>query len=320
MSNLIIIDITENEKIKIDESGNIKEIEGSGILTIKNPSNRSKLWELSCDLKENVNTTIESREIQLDTLNPTQEFNKNYLVQNLKYSSLIINELIDDDRERRSLKIEVSNPLEIPISDIKIYREVPSFLPDNDIKAPSAGVMGISMVNGVKTLEWNIISLNAGQTARLSIFVKKDINNEEKTSFGPLNITYSINNYKLTMLDPEIHSTTDTLTKINKKKGASQKLWDCEVEFVNSSEFQVKLENVKVVNKKKAEIETVFSHSPNKLLKPEQSWNHSFQIESEQTPELKCIIESFPLFATITRVIGEIEKESSFYPNLNSQI
>ena len=93
MSDLIIIDITENEKVVIDGSLNPKEIKGSGNLSVKNPSSKSRLWNLMCDLKEIVNTTINSRELNVGILNPSQEFNKDYEIQNLKQPSLIVNEI-----------------------------------------------------------------------------------------------------------------------------------------------------------------------------------------------------------------------------------
>ena len=73
-----IIDITENEKTILDGLLNLKEIKGKGKVVIRNPSNKSRLWNLTCDLKEIVNTTIDSREINVGILNPSQEFNNDY--------------------------------------------------------------------------------------------------------------------------------------------------------------------------------------------------------------------------------------------------
>jgi len=58
MSDLIIIDITESEKAALDGLSNLKEIRGNGIILIKNPTEKSRLWNLNCDLKEIVNTTL----------------------------------------------------------------------------------------------------------------------------------------------------------------------------------------------------------------------------------------------------------------------
>jgi hypothetical protein len=54
MPDLIITDITENEKILLDGQLNQKEIKGNGKILIKNPSQKSRLWNLECDLKETI--------------------------------------------------------------------------------------------------------------------------------------------------------------------------------------------------------------------------------------------------------------------------
>ncbi len=59
--NLVIIDLTERERIVLDGSQNLKEISGKGTLVVKNPTQRSRLWNLICDVKENVNTSLESK-------------------------------------------------------------------------------------------------------------------------------------------------------------------------------------------------------------------------------------------------------------------
>ncbi|MFX1589138.1 MAG: hypothetical protein ACFFC1_13375, partial [Promethearchaeota archaeon] len=66
--------------------------------------------------------------------------------------------------------------------------------------------------------------------------------------------------------------------------------------------------------------ETVVSQTPNRLLNPEQSWIYNFQVDSKDVPELSSAIEFTPLFVVITRVFGEINKESTIYPVLSAAI
>ncbi|MFX0018503.1 MAG: hypothetical protein ACFFBT_15590 [Promethearchaeota archaeon] len=335
MSDLIIIDITENEKLVVDGSLNLKEIKGTGNLSVKNPSSKSRLWNLMCDLKEIVDTTIDSRELNVGILNPSQEYNKNYEVQNLKQSSLIINETFDTNRDindkinnvflfesenKSSIKITLTNPLEIPISNIKLSREIPNFLQNIEIKAPNVGIAGVKEELESRTLEWVIVNLDGNQTAELTVFCSVNVKDKEKKALGILNISYLINNYKLSLLNPEIRGLTDSMSGIDRDEGAQPGSWDCEVEFINESEFQVKLEDVKVMHKIITGTETVVSQTPNRLLNPEQSWSFNFQVESKDVPELSSSIEFTPLFVVITRVFGEINKESTVYPVLSAAI
>ena len=140
MSDLIIVGITENEKIFYDGQLNQKEIKGSGTILIKNPSQKSRLWNLVCDLKEIVNTTISSRELDEGILNPTQVYTNEYEVQNLKEPSLKVVDIFDttvsisdkvnnaflfETENKCKLKLVLTNPLDTPISNIKVKREIP---------------------------------------------------------------------------------------------------------------------------------------------------------------------------------------------------
>ncbi|MFX1497183.1 MAG: hypothetical protein ACFFBH_06635 [Promethearchaeota archaeon] len=311
MPNLIIVDITETEQTKLDSNGNLKEINGYGTLTIKNPSNKSKLWDLNCDLKEIVNTTMDSREIALDSLNPSQETSKSYQIKNLKKPSLVVTELfnLSNQYNKYSIKIKVTNAIDHLISNIKISRELPDKFKNIEYETPEMGKMKINTVDGVSMLEWDILELIARNSTE--VLVKFNMDEVKiKNSIGSLNVSYDVNKYQLSRLKPEILSNTNISTKIH-KQSQTEEIWDCRIEFLNASEFQVKLENVKVINKESTGSKVIISQAPNKVLNPLQSWIHNFQIKSLKNPKLNSIIEYFPLFVVINHVIGDIEKESN---------
>jgi hypothetical protein len=335
MSDLIVIDITESEKILLDGSLKQKEIRGNGKLVLKNPSQKSRLWNLSCDLKETVNTSIKSRELDIGTLNPTQELSQEYEILNLKQPNLIINEIFDTEtsisdkinnaflylRENKcKLKITLRNPLDLPILDIKLNREMPTIFQDIEIPTPNLGNINIKEEGEKRFLSWEILSLDGQSRAELEILCTVNVQETKEQSLGALNVSYSINNYKLTMINPEIRGLTDSMSGIDRDEGSQPGIWDCNVEFINESEFQVRLEDVKVSHRITTGTETVVSQAPNKLLNPEQTWSFNFQVENQNVPELSSSIEFTPLFLVITRVIGEINKESTIYPVLTATI
>jgi len=335
MSDLIVIDITENEKILLDGSLKQKEIRGNGKLVLKNPSQKSRLWNLSCDLKETVNTSIKSRELNIGTLNPTQELIQEYEIQNLKQPNLIINEIFDTEtsisdkvnnaflylRENKcKLRLTLSNPLDLPILDIKLNREMPTILQDIEIPTPNLGTVNIKEEGEKRYLSWEIVSLEGKSRAELDILCKVNVQETNVQSLGALNVSYLINNYKLTMINPEVRGLTDSMSGIDRDEGSQPGIWDCNVEFINESEFQVRIEDVKVSHRITTGAETVVSQTPDKLLNPDQSWSFDFQVENQNVPELSSSIEFTPLYLVITRVIGEINKESTIYPVLTATI
>jgi len=335
MSDLIIVDIEEVEKTLLDGQLNQKEIKGNGKILIKNPSQKSRLWNLGCDLKEIVNTTISSRELDVGILNATQEYKSEYEVQNLKEPSLKVVDIFDttmsisdkvnnaflfETDNKCKLKLVLTNPLDIPISNIKVKREIPSFFQEIEILNPNIGVAGIIEESELRFLIWDIVSLDRQQRAELELTCTVNLKDRDVKALGTLDVTYLINNYKLTMINPEVRALTDSMSGIDRDEGSQPGMWDCSVEFINESEFQVRIENVKVSQKITTGTENVVSQAPNRLLNPEQSWDFDFQVESKDVPELSSSIEFTPLFVVLTRVVGEIKKESTVYPVLKASI
>ncbi len=333
--NLVIIDITDRERIVLDGSQNLKEISGHGTLIVKNPTQRSRLWNLLCNVKENLNTSIESKELTVGILNPTQEFSKDYEIKELKDSSLKVQEIFDTDKSdpgkvnnaflyktdnKCSLKLVLSNPLNLPILDIKLNREVPVFIQEIEMRDPSHGNASIKEEDGKRVLTWELTSLDAESKAELEIFFTVNIKELSAQELGVLKVDYLINNYKLTMMSPDVRGLTDSMSGIDRDEGSQPGMWDCNVEFINESGFQVKLEDVKVTQKIPTGNEVVVSQTPEKVLNPDESWDYDFQVEAKDVPELSSEIGFTPLFVVIPRVKGEIIKESTIYPVLSSTI
>ena len=333
--NLIVIDITDEEHIVLDGSQNLKEISGKGTLVVKNPTQRSRLWNLLCNVKENVNTSLESKELTLGTLNPTQDFSKEYEIKDLKGSSLKVEEIFDTDKSdsakvnnaflyktdnKCSLKLVLTNPFNLPILEIKVKRDMPDFIQEIEMRNPSHGDASLKEEDGKRILAWELSSLDAQANAEIEIFFTVNIKELAAQELGVLNVNYLINNYKLTMMNPEVRGLTDSMSGIDRDEGTQPGIWDCNVEFINESEFQVKLEDAKVSQKIATGSEMVVSQTPDKVLNPDESWDFDFQVEAKDVPELSSEIGFTPLFVVIPRVVGEIIKESTIYDVLSATI
>ncbi|MFW9894719.1 MAG: hypothetical protein ACFFD7_02835 [Candidatus Thorarchaeota archaeon] len=333
--NLIIIDITDKEKVILDGTQTLKEITGNGTLLIKNPTQKSRLWNLVCDLKEQVNTNLESKELSIGVLNPAQDFAKEYQIRDLKGSSLKVQEIFDTEKSisgivnntflyqidnKCSLKLILTNPLNLPILEIKAKRDMPTFIQEIEMRNPSHGNANLKEDEGKRVLSWEIPSLEAQNQAELEIFFTVKMDDLNIQELGVLNVNYLINNYKLTMMNPEVRGLTDSMSGIDRDESSQPGMWDCNVEFINESEFQVKLEDAKVKQTIPTGKEMVVSQTPYKVLNPDESWDFDFQVEAKDVPELSSEIRFTPLFVVIPRVIGEIIKESTIYPVLGATI
>jgi len=333
--NLIIVDVTDLEFILLDGSQNLKEITGKGTLLVKNPTQKSRLWNLVCDVKEPVNTSIGSKEISVGALNPAQDFAIEYEIKDLKTSSLKVEEIFDAEKSisgkvnntflyqkdnKCSLKLILTNPLDLPILEIKAKRGMPAFIQEVEMRDPSHGEATLKEEEGKRILSWEVPSLDAQKQAELEIFFTVKMNELSSQELGVLTVKYLVNNFKLTMMNPEVRGLTDSMSGIDRDEGTTPGMWDCNVEFINESEFQVKLEDAKVTQNIPTGAETVVSQTPGKVLNPDESWDFDFQVEAKDVPELSSEIGATPLFVVIPRVIGEIIKDSTIYNVLSATI
>ncbi|MHA1804510.1 MAG: hypothetical protein ACTSU4_08235 [Promethearchaeota archaeon] len=334
MSEFIIIDITDNENVILDAKQQIKSIKCNGTLQVKNTTNKSRLWNLTCDLKETVNTNI-SKVLNIGTINPGQEFKQEYQIQKIKEPSIKVEEVFDVEREimnvvndtflyenvnKCSLKITISNPLDKSIEDVKVTRELPKIFQEIELKTPNYGAAEIKEQEGKRVALWEFNNLGSGEKANLEIHLNVNPTEREDISLGALTVEYLINDKILTMFNPLIRGLTDSISGVERDEGARPGTWDCTVEFINDSEFKVRLEKVQVSHKIPTGAELIVSESPNLELNPDQSWSHDFNIDSPNVPELESEVSFTPLFKVITRVIGVIKKEPTYYPVLSAEI
>ncbi len=332
--NLIKIDITDEEKPLLNGSVNIKQIKGSGTIAVKNLSKTSRLWNSVLDLKEIVNTNIE-KIMEMGIINPGKKFEKSYKIENLEQSCLELEEIFDTNRKIPDklnnvllynepnlckLTIKLKNTLDLPISEINLKRPLPDFIEKVEIASNETGSVQLNEEAEKTIVNWSIDSIEANETALLELNFKIIVNTIEEKELGPTNVTYLVKDHQLTMMDPEIRGLTDSLSGVTTDESASPGTWDCNVEFINDSEFEVKLEKVGVNQKIPTGSEHIVLEEPNLTLAPDESWDFDFQVESENVPRLESSFEFTTLYEVIRRVKGNLDKESTIYKVINAEV
>lgn len=335
LNNLIIVDITDKENTQLDVNSALVSIKGNGTILTKNPSQQSRLWNCTNDLKEVVNTTIPDKVLNVGALNPGQEHKQEYEIQNLQAPCLKVVETFDTERgtgasvnnaflyknaNKSRLTLTFTNTLDKPISDIISKREMPPMLVEIEINTPNHGKAELADEGGKRILLWEINSLGANETAEVQVTCTVNMEDRGKQSLGALKVTYVTHGHILTLMNPEVRSLTDSMSGVSRDEGSNPGTWDCNVEFINDSEFKVKLEDVKVDHKITTGVESIVTQSPNQEIGPQGSWDFDFNLETPDVPELNSAIIFTALFGVITKTIGEINKESTIYDVLAAEV
>lgn len=332
--NLIIIDITDYEHIVLDATQKLSSIKCNGTLLVKNPSTKSRLWNLSCDLKETVNTNL-SKIINVGSVNPSQQFKQDYQIQNIKEPTLQVEEIFDIERDIPSavnnaflyentnncnLKLNLDNPLDKPFTEIIVTRDLPKIFQDVEIKTPSVGSAELAEQDGKRVLIWKVNNLPAREKAILEVHLEIIPKERVDHSLGAMKVDYLVDNHILTMINPVIRGLTDSMSGVEREEGSRPGTWDCNLEFINDSEFKVRLEKAVVSHAIPTGAEIIVSETPNIELGPDQAWDHDFNIDTPNVPDLESEIIFTPLFEVITRLIGVINKDPTYYKVLSAEV
>ncbi|TXT63001.1 MAG: hypothetical protein BAJALOKI1v1_810015 [Promethearchaeota archaeon] len=332
--NLIIIDITDVEEPLLDGNQNVKQIKGSGTIAVKNPSKTSRLWNSVLNLKEVVNTNAQ-KSMEMGIINPGKSFEKSYTIENLEKPCLELEEIFDTNRELSDkvnnaflfkepnlcrLTIKLTNTLDKPITDINITRTLPAFVKKIEFGANETGEVNINESSDNTVVNWTVDSISANETVLLELNFKAIVESVEEKELGPTNITYLVENHHLTLMDPLIRGLTDSLSGVTTDESASPGTWECNVEFINDSEFKVKLEKVDVTHNVPTGTEHIVTEEPELELAPDKSWDYDFQVESKNVPELESSIKFTTLYKVIKRVKGKLTKESTIYKVIKAKV
>ncbi|GAH47053.1 unnamed protein product, partial [marine sediment metagenome] len=140
-------------------------------------------------------------------------------------SDKVNNAFLFETDNKCKLKLVLTNPLDIPISNIKVKREIPSFFQEIEILNPNIGVAGIIEESELRFLNWDIVSLDGQQRAELELTCTVNIKDSDVKALGTLDVTYLINNYKLTMINPEVRGLTDSMSGIDRDEGSLLKFF-----------------------------------------------------------------------------------------------
>ena len=333
--NLIIVDITDREYTQLDVNSEIKSIKGDGKVITRNPTQKSSLWDIVNDFKEIDNTSISEKVLEIENLNPGEDHVQDYEIQDLKEPCLKIIEIFDTGIESEGtinnvflyknankckLTLTFTNQINKPITEIKSKREIPSFFTEIDFKPLKIGKSDLVEEDGKRFLNWEIETLGANETAELQLSCTVNMQEKTKQSLGDLKITYLINDHSLTMINPVARGLADSMSGVTRDEGSNPGSWNCNIEFVNNSEFKISVEDVKVEHNIPTGKENVVSLTPNQEIDAKATWDHDFNVESPNVPKLDFVIKFTPLYTTYKRVIGEIVKESTIYDVFAAEI
>ena len=327
----VIIDFTEKEESIYKYPGSLEQLKVTGEASVINPSESHRLWNIILSLQGLSAVTGDLTEtMKVGELNAQAKWTKKYEVKDeeiqtktlLKISEQIntyyenpdiINwALVKDHQMPISFTISIENTAETDIIQIKVIKTLPEEFGTPIIDPPAQGEVQFDEASG--NIIWEDVNLTPGGIQSLCIRVGLKPTQLEPYNTGNIEVHYLVPDVTRTNLMGTTNSISDSMFAIDQGEGANAGEWDCTAEFENRSDFDVELQNVKVLKTSEARKECILEESPVEVISPGSAWKKDFTFQCKTVPKFSNVHE-FNVVPKITKkVIGHINFEQGVLP------
>ena len=325
----VVIDLEESEKVELGELSELTSVDTSGVLSVNNVSERSRIWNVKVLLGE----TRDSTDIGDDTLTAGEidvggKWETNYGVA-VGAPILTFKEVFDtcgtieteephwayvrDKENPVKITLTVTNETDGELDNIILNKTIPQDLTNIEIESAKSGVAEYD--EGTKQVVWNDFVIYPRESSSLVIAATAIIEDTEPRKAGDVVITYRGDGQQRSVLDPDLDALTEFLTGIETAE-TEPNTWECKLECSNESDLIVRLDKAEVylTPEDGGEKQKMIEETPGIELEPDQEWTSSFEVGSKSTPKCTQDLAYTPARTVTKRVLGNIEKTSQEIP------
>ena len=282
--------MNEVENSTLSADGTIVKQNVKGVLTIENPSESDRLWDIDVLLNAADATNIGGDHISITELEAGKSHSQKYDVKNSRM--LVVSERIDtnparsqerslsvalaDEATKILIEIEVENVSAVSLNDVIVTREIPSEI--------EASANGAEVGEGMLT--WNVGTLASGQTKVLNVDANILVSGIETVDSGALKATYSANATLSTVNFKEVDAFCRGFSFMQVDEDERPDNWQCKAVFENRSSFAVDLVKLQVRMADSGEMLFDIADVPEDIL-PDGKWESEMKfVEASEKPNL----------------------------------
>ena len=325
----VVIDLEESEKVKLDELSDLSSIDTSGVLSVNNMSERSRIWNVKVllgDTREN--TDVGEDSITAGEIDVGGKWETEYGVK-VEAPILTLKEVFDTcgtieteephwayvSGKENPVKITltVTNEMDGELDNIIVNKTIPPELSNIEIVSAKSGTAEYD--EGTKQVVWKDFIIYPHESSSLVISATGLVEDTEPKKAGDVVITYRGEGQQRSVLDPELNALTEFLTGIETAETEPNQ-WQCTLECSNESDLIVRLDKAEVylTPEDGGEKQKMIEETPGVELEPDQEWSSSFDVTSKSTPKCTQELVYTPTRTLTKRVLGTIEKVSQEIP------
>ncbi|MCF2135957.1 MAG: DUF11 domain-containing protein [Candidatus Thorarchaeota archaeon] len=325
----VVIDLEESEKTQIGELSETLSASCTGVLSVNNVSERSRIWNVRVLLGESRDGT----NISEDTLNAGEieaggKWEYDYTMD-IEAPLLTVKEIFDTCGDIATeephwayahgktnpvkITITLKNETDGQIDEIVLNKTIPPEV--NDVTFESVGVGNAEYDDGTRQVVWKDFIIYPHEEATLVIKGTTNMEDTEIVNGGEIVVTYRAQDQQRSSLDPDMTALTEFLTGVDTAE-TSPNHWECTLECSNESDLVVRIDKAEVYLAPEDGGEKIkkIDEAPAIELKPGEEWSAKFEIDSKSPPKVTQEVIYTPVRTVTKRVLGTVEKVPQSIP------
>ncbi|MHA2033689.1 MAG: hypothetical protein DRO93_03975 [Candidatus Thorarchaeota archaeon] len=319
----VVIDLEETEETTIGELSEQLNAQASGVLSVKNISDRCRIWNvrvLLADSRERTN--IEDETLNAGEIEAGGEWSHEYTID-IDAPLLTVEETFDTCRSVDveephwayahgkdnpvRITIRLKNETDGEIDNIILNKTIPPQLTDVAIESVQSGTAEFD--EGTKQVVWKDFVIYPHEESKIVITATATVEDIEVVNGGEVTVTYRAEGQQRSTLDPDLTALTEFLTGVDTAE-TEPNHWECTLECSNESDLVVRIDKAEVylTPEDGGEKVKMIDESPAVELKPGESWSASFEVDSKTPPKVTHEVIYTPTRVVTKRVLGTVEK------------
>ncbi len=319
----------ESERITLGEYSELKGANASGVLSVNNVSERSRIWNVRVLFKEGrMGTSISEASLPAGEVDAGSKWENNYDVD-IPEPILTLKETfdtyssVDTEDPHWAYVYGKENPVRITITlrnetdgqldNMVLNKTIPPELSGVNVESTSSGITEYD--EGTRTLIWKEFIVYPREEATLTISATGNVEDTEEKSAGEIVVTYRAEGQQRSNLNPDMTALTEFLTGIETTETEPNQ-WECTLECSNESDLMVRLDKAEVflTPEEGGEPRRMIDEAPALEMAPEQEWTSTFEVGSRAPPKCTQEVVYTPMRVIQKRVLGTIEKTPQKIP------
>jgi len=325
----VVIDLEESEEVQLDGLSEMTSIDASGVMSVNNASERSRIWNVKVLLGETRDSTdISDDSLSAGEIDVGSSWETNYGVT-VKAPIMTFKEVFDtcgtiETEEPHwayvagkenpvKITLTVTNETDGELDNIILNKTIPPELSNIEIVSAKSGTAEYD--EGTKQVVWKDFVIYPRESSSLVISATGIVEDTEPKKAGEVVITYRGEGQQRSVLDPDLAALTEFLTGIETAETEPNQ-WQCTLECSNESDLIVRLDKAEVylTPEDGGEKQKMIEETPSIELEPDQEWASSFEVESKSTPKCSQDLQYTPVKTVTKRVLGTLEKAAQEIP------